>query len=220
MSKLIAFDIDGTLLNSWPIFEKEMVKYIHETKLPMPCLDSIRDGYAFPHEVDFGWGLELHEQKPHLHNVYRRVDEHTAGIIAPLYDGALDFLKTLQKRGYTLGIVTSKPSEPLAAVLDHYDIHPLFCGIRTSCDTRRRNEREKPAPDQLLSLAQELKFTPEQTVMIGDTTMDIHMGIAARAHTIGVTWGNHCVNRLTEAGAHRIASENFDEVLAHIEDLS
>lgn len=220
MSKFIAFDVDGTILNSWPVFEQEMVKYASEQNMPMPCLDSIRHGYAFPHEVDFKWGLELHEQKPHLHNVYRRIDEHVAGVIPPMYDGALEFLQALKKRGYTLGIVTSKPSEPMAAVLKHYDLEPVFCGVRTSCDVRLRKEREKPAPDQLLSLAKELSFTPEQTVMIGDTTMDIHMGLAAGAHTIGVTWGNHDAPRLTEAGAHNIASRDYDEVMSYIINLS
>ena len=202
MSKFIAFDVDGTILNSWPVFEQEMVKYSDEQNMPMPCLDSIRHGYAFPHEVDFKWGLELHEQRPHLHNVYRRIDEHVAGVIPPMYDGAITFLKDLKKRGYTLGIVTSKPSNPMAAVLKHYEMVPIFCGVRTSCDVN------------------ELSFTPEQTVMIGDTTMDIEMGIAAGAHTIGVTWGNHCADRLTNAGAHKIASTDYDEVLAHILDLS
>lgn len=220
MPKLIAFDIDGTLLNSWPIFEKALLEYSVEANLQNPCLDSLRTGYAFPREIDYGWGLELHEQRDHLHNVFKRVDEHRSGVVAPMYEGAIKLLKELKKRDYTLGIVTSKPSEPLAAMLAHHDIEPIFCGIRTSCDVKLRGEKEKPAPDQLLSLAKELEFDPANTVMIGDTTMDIEMGRNAGAHTIGVTWGNHCVNRLTDAGAHKVIDNNFDELLDHITDIT
>lgn len=219
MPKLIAFDIDGTLLDSWPMFEKELIAYSTEEQLNPPHLENLRTGYAFPHEIDYGWGLELHEQRTHLHNVFKRVDERHSGVVPPLFQGALDFLKGLKARDYTLGIVTSKPSAPLAVMLEHYDIDAIFCGVRTSCDVKLRGEKEKPAPDQLLSLAQELCFDPHHTIMIGDTTMDIEMGRNAGAHTIGVTWGNHCVNRLTEAGAHKIANTNFDEVMDHITNI-
>ena len=127
-----------------------------------------------------------------------------------------DFLNKLKKMGYTLGIVTSKPSEPMYKVLKYYNLENIFSSIRTSCDVHKRGEKEKPAPDQLLSLVNELQFNTSSTIMIGDTTMDIEMGLNAGSHTIGVTWGNHCQNRLKEAGAHKIVSKDFDELLQNI----
>jgi phosphoglycolate phosphatase len=45
--------------------------------------------------------------------------------------------------------------------------------------------------------------------------MDVRMGRAAGVHTIGVSWGMHPRDYLTEAGAHRIVDEHF----AHLPDV-
>ena len=47
--------------------------------------------------------------------------------------------------------------------------------------------------------------------MIGDTSFDMAMAVAARVRPIGVAWGNHPAEELVAAGAERI--------LARFEDL-
>ena len=219
MSKLVVFDVDGTLLNSWPVFEREIHLYSIENNLSTPCVDTIKVHYANHLKVDFKWGVELEEQRYHLHSVYQRVD-NKKNEVPPLFDGAKELLRKWKDMDYKLGIVTSKPSEPMKRVLDHHDLNSLFSGIRTSCDVHKRGEKEKPAPDQLLSLASELGFRPERTIMVGYTTMDIEMGVNAGAYTIGVTWGNHCHDLLRDAGADKIISNDFDELLQHIKKIS
>ena len=56
---------------------------------------------------------------------------------------------------------------------------------------------------------------PGQTVMIGDTSFDIEMGLAAKAKTIGVTWGNHPVVDLTTAPARTDWLIDLSDLLAH-----
>jgi phosphoglycolate phosphatase len=48
--------------------------------------------------------------------------------------------------------------------------------------------------------------TPATTVMIGDTSFDMAMGVAAGARSLGVDWGYHSVDDLWDAGAFHIAS--------------
>jgi phosphoglycolate phosphatase len=115
--------------------------------------------------------------------------------------------------------VTSKPEAPLVHMLETYDISNLFCGIRHGNDEKRRGEREKPYPDQLASLIRELKFAPDETVMVGDTTMDIHMGLGAKAQTMGVTWGAHPRETLVEAGAHHLVETQFDDVITAVNKI-
>jgi len=54
--------------------------------------------------------------------------------------------------------------------------------------------------------------------MIGDTTYDIEMGLAAGVHALGVAWGYHAPERLIGAGAHAMA-EAPDGLLAHMDAL-
>jgi phosphoglycolate phosphatase len=43
--------------------------------------------------------------------------------------------------------------------------------------------------------------------MIGDTTFDIDMGLAAQVHALGVAWGYHPPEDLAQAGAHAVAHD-------------
>ena len=51
----------------------------------------------------------------------------------------------------------------------------------------------------------------EATAMIGDTTFDMEMAVAAGAAALGVGWGVHETAALRAAGALHIA-ESFDDL--------
>lgn len=213
---LVVFDVDGTFLNSFGLFEKVVAEYSRDKGLPHPCLQTIKFGYGDPHNHDFKWGVSREEQVAHLYATFHMTDAWTlSGEVEKtplLFDGVEETLVALKDEGYTLGIVTSKPEPPLLHLLEWHDIGRLFSAHRSSTDIERRREREKPAPDQLLSVMRELEFAPEETVMVGDTSMDIRMGRSASAHTIGVTWGTHLKDHLEAAGAHFIVDTDFGDV--------
>jgi phosphoglycolate phosphatase len=50
--------------------------------------------------------------------------------------------------------------------------------------------------------------------MVGDTTFDIEMALAARAGAMGVAWGYHHPDELREAGAHEVIEIGGDLVSA------
>jgi phosphoglycolate phosphatase len=71
----------------------------------------------------------------------------------------------------------------------------------------------------LLSVMRELSFTPERTAMVGDTTMDIHMGLAANANTLGVAWGAHPASHLLDAGAHAVIDTHCGDIVPALRKL-
>ena len=54
--------------------------------------------------------------------------------------------------------------------------------------------------------------------MIGDTTFDIQMAVNAESLSIGVSWGYHDVEELTQTGADRIA-QTFEDLPGLIDAL-
>lgn len=223
MSKLIVFDVDGTILDSYAVFEKIVSDYSTEAGLPYPCVKTIGHGYANPHEHDFGWGVSKDEQLQHLEEVFKRMDHLTMSgephYTPDLFEGVKESLTHFKDLGHTLAIVTSKPEAPLLHLLEQHGVTSLFSSHRSSTDIKRRNEKEKPHPDMLESVMRELDFSAEETVMIGDTTMDIRMGRAAKSHTIGVTWGFHPREFLVDAGAHHIVDTEFDDVVLTVKKV-
>lgn len=216
MSRLVVFDVDGTFLDSHSVFDIVLREYSQANGLPEPCVKTVRLGYGDPHAHDFGWGVSKEEQYKHLFGAFILNDSISISgdpkYTPQLYAGAAEGLKMLKNMGHTLAIITSKPEEPLLHLLDKYGIRDLFSAHRNYDDITRRREKEKPEPDMLHSVMRELKFAPQNTVMVGDTTMDIRMGRSAGTHTIGVTWGAHPVEHLMDAGAHHIVDTHFDDV--------
>jgi phosphoglycolate phosphatase len=60
--------------------------------------------------------------------------------------------------------------------------------------------------------------TPRDTVMIGDTTYDVLMGVAAGVPVLGVGWGYHAPAELAAAGAAALAVE-YGALPAAVETL-
>ena len=67
----------------------------------------------------------------------------------------------------------------------------------------------------LLTAMAEAGAAPETTVMIGDTSFDIDMGLAAGVRSIGVAWGYHAPDELIAAGAQAVAMDS-SELRRHI----
>lgn len=223
MSKLIVFDVDGTLINSWRGFEKTLLEYSHAQGLPRPCLETIKKGYGHPHDHDFGWGVDRDEQFRHLQGCWdlgKKYEMSNDPVHTPYpFEGVEEVLVHLKDTGHTLAVVTSKPEDPFLHLMDYHNMGHYFSARRVIDDVERRGEKEKPAPDMLQSVMRELKFAPDETVMIGDTTMDIRMGRAALAHTIGVTWGNHSKTLLVDAGAHHIVETEVNALVPVIKKI-
>lgn len=222
MPKLIVFDMDGTLLNSMPLFSEIAYKYSEKNGLPLPNVRAIQLGYGRPDDFDFGWNVDKEEQRRHLHAILASLDDakYMRENPMPLFDGVTDMLRRLSHLGYTMAIVTSKPLVPLKIALEQHNIGGFFKTVRTWDDVAAGRYKEKPAPDKLISVMRELSFKPEQTAMIGDTTMDIEMGINAKTHAIGVAWGAHPPENLKKAGAHLVLQERCDEIYEALEKIA
>lgn len=217
MGKLVVFDVDGTILDSYGLYTRVIAEYSRRNALPLPCIETIKRGYGDPHNHDFKWGVDRDKQVEHLFATFKMADEWSMSNepdkTPDLFDGVKDALKILKQSGHTLAIITSKPEAPLMHILEHHGVRDMFSAHRAWDDITRRAEKEKPEPDMLRSVMRELSFKPESTVMIGDTTMDVRMGRGASAQTIGVTWGTHLREDLETAGAHNIVESHFDDVV-------
>jgi phosphoglycolate phosphatase len=74
-----------------------------------------------------------------------------------------------------------------------------FITVQTSDD-----HPSKPHPAMLHAAMIEAGVTPERTVMVGDTTFDMEMALAAGTGALGVGWGYHSADELHAAGAHAV----------------
>jgi phosphoglycolate phosphatase len=131
----------------------------------------------------------------------------------PLYDGMAALLSELDESGWLLGVATGKSDRGLERCLDHHGIKGLFVTLQTA-----DRHPSKPHPSMVYQALADSGAAAEQTVVIGDTVYDIHMGRAAGCRTIGVGWGYHPTAELKEARAD-IVVETMAELKTALEGM-
>jgi phosphoglycolate phosphatase len=206
--RLIVFDCDGTLVDSQHMIVEAMRTAFAEAGLAAPDRASMlrQVGLSLPEAMQALTGLEDMEAVTALANTYRNAFfelRRSASIGDPLYPGVAEAVKRLAARGDTLlGIATGKSRRGVHALIEREGWHGLFATIQTADDAP-----SKPHPAMLLQAMAETGAHPERTVMIGDTSYDMLMAVAAKASGIGVSWGYHHPAELTGAGAQSVASD-------------
>ena len=209
--KLAVFDVDGTLVDSRQVISEAMNRAFLRAGL-----SSI--GYERTRTIV---GLELTEavlrlapvdypaeRIPELASFYKQAFvemRSEAGFSEPLYDGARDTVERLADEGWLLGVATGKARRGLDIVFEHHGLHRFFQTFQTV-----DGGAGKPHPRMVLDAMAETGARPEQTVMIGDTSFDMAMGRAARVTALGVSWGFHTPDEISNGGAHHL----FDDFAA------
>ncbi len=217
--RLVLFDCDGTLVDSQHVIHEAMSFAFADHGLsPLPRQD-VRRVIGLPLDTAIAQLLPAgsSDQIAGLAQSYKeafvqlrqRVGQHE-----PLFDGMREVIETLDAGGALLGIVTGKGSQGLAMVLAQHDLTKRFVTLQTA-DTAPG----KPDPGMVNQALAETGAAPSETVVIGDTTFDMAMAVAAGVPAIGVAWGYHPSDHLVAAGARCVVANPL-ELHAAIESLA
>ena len=198
--KLVVFDVDGTLVDSQHLIVAAQGVAFAENGLPAPerreALSVV--GLSLPQAFrrlvgEDGPIVELSESYKQAYNRLRLDPAHEE----PLFPGMAELLATLQGRDDMLiGLATGKSRRGVDRLIAHYGWGDWFVTTQSADDAP-----SKPDPAMLRQAMDEAGCGPEATIMVGDTTFDIGMGVAAGATAVGVAWGYHPPEALYGAGA-------------------
>jgi len=198
----ILFDYDGTLMDTdeiiisaWQYTYKKMTggELAKETIL--------RDfGEALRDTMSKYFSGEDLEEAIELHRVFQ-TETYLEKI--RMFPGTLELVRTLKERGYKVAVVTSRRQPTTIMGLEKFGLMDTFGCIVTADDT----VKHKPDPDPVLFALDKLNSRPEETIMVGDTVMDMGCGKAAGVHTVLATWAQAAqFQTMTVAPDHRISS--------------
>lgn len=184
---LIAFDWDGTLYDSTAVIARCIQHAVRDVGGTVP--DDKAASYvigmnlrqALAHAAPDVAPAQYDELARRYQHYYRH---HHDDLI--LFPGILELLRALHNRGHILAVATGKSRRGLDEALDTLELHGLFQGSRTADETAG-----KPNPLMLDQLMSQFDVTRERTLMIGDTTHDLLMAVAAGCASVGVGYGAH-----------------------------
>ena len=111
-----------------------------------------------------------------------------------LFDGVAATIAHLAENGWLLGVATGKSRVGLDRALAHSGLGVHFHATRCADECF-----SKPHPEMLEQLMDELGVSPAHTLMIGDTTHDLHMAANAGVDGLAVSFGAHDLAALAQA---------------------
>jgi phosphoglycolate phosphatase len=203
--KLVVFDWDGTLLDSAGAIVSAIQSASRDLGVEVPS------DYAARQVIGLGLSEALQRAVPSLPSeAYpQMVDRYRYHYLGSdhqlcLFEGVPDMIKSLFEQGVTLAVATGKSRVGLNRALDHSGLSAFFSATRCADECH-----SKPNPQMLLEILDELGFSSDAAVMVGDTSHDLKMANNAGVAGLGVAYGAHLSAELS--ACNPIAC--FDSVL-------
>lgn len=209
MYQLAILDLDGTLVNSIEDLANAVNHTLTEMHYPIHPLEAfyqfVGNGVKKLCERALPADASAEDAEQLLSQFYVYYEKHCLDCTRP-YDGMISALDSLKANGMQLAVASNKPQKFVETIVTHFFGTERFDQILGSNDTRPR----KPSPEILLEIMSACGAAPEETVMIGDSDVDILTARNAGMDSIGCTWGFRGKAELEQAGAVYLADAPLD----------
>ena len=200
--KLAIFDLDGTILDTLQDLTDSTNYALESNDFPKRTMEEVRrfvgNGIGRLIERAVPAGTTEDRTAKTLEDFKRYYGKHCADRTKP-YDGIMDVIEALGKKGYLTAVVSNKADFEVQELCRQY-----FPGMFDFVVGEREHIRRKPAPDTVLEVLEQLQVRKEEAVYIGDSEVDIQTAVNAQMDVISVLWGFRDQKELIEQGAGKI----------------
>ena len=205
------FDLDGTLVDSAPDLAAAVDQMLEHLGRSPVGIDRVREWVgngasvlvrrALARQTDWE---PAHPKDDALFNdalaIFFHAYEQINGRHAVVYDGVEACLAKLKEHGCKLAVVTNKPGQFVAPLLEQMGLDHWF-DLSVGGDTL---PVKKPDPAPLLHAMEALGGTRGTTVMVGDSSADIDAALAAGLPCVAVRYGYNFGQSVDALGADAV----------------
>ncbi len=227
----VAFDLDGTLVDSAPGLTHAVDQALYALELPAAgearVVTWIGNGADVLMQRALAWSRQEHasqramagkpaidhaaipeeEQARILRKLFNRYYAEAVEEGSFLFPDVAGTLAALHEEGYPLALVTNKPTPFVAPLLEALDIARYFTLVIGGDDVKNK----KPHPEPLLLVAEKLGVAPQALLFVGDSRNDIQAAKAAGCCAVGLTYGYNY--------GETIALSEPDHIFDHFKEL-
>jgi phosphoglycolate phosphatase len=191
-AKLLIFDLDGTLVDSRDDLANSinaMLRHFHKNELPHEVIASyigdgapmlVRRALGDPDDENFVQDALLYFMAWYREHKL----DHTY-----VYEGIVESLEAIHKsrdgQPLKMAVLSNKPVGPSRAIVDALGLGQYFFQVYGGNSFHTK----KPDPAGVQALLEESGAFPEETIIIGDSNIDILTARNAGIYSVGVTYG-------------------------------
>jgi len=200
--KLIIFDLDGTLVNSYSAIISSTNYTLQKLGLKKRSDNTIKRAV--------GWGDKAlllpfsgKEKLEAALRIYRKHHKKSLKEKTKFMPYAKRLLDYLDKKGYKLAVASNRPYKFSNILLRHLNIKRLFDYILC----KDQISYGKPHPSILNRIMHKLGISKKETLYVGDMAIDVRTGKRAKAVTFAVTTGSSTLAELKKEGPNFIGKD-------------
>ena len=213
-TKAVVFDLDGTIVKfnlDYKAARAEVMESLANQGFPRSIF-SINESvfemlkkteiYMQNHKVD---NKDFPKLRKDVLGIMEKYEMESAKS-TQLVPGILETLQALKKMKLKLGLFTVNSRKATEHILSTFRLKPYF----TTVVTRDSVSFVKPNPIHLETVLKSLKAKPEETIVVGDSIMDMKSAQELDVFAVGTSTGFAAPEQLTQAGANCLISSPLD----------
>ncbi|MBR5822825.1 MAG: HAD family hydrolase [Paludibacteraceae bacterium] len=219
MKKLVIFDLDGTLLNTYEDIAAATNYALSQYGYPTHSTPVIKSFVG--NGINKLFERALPEDEKTEENILKiraafipYYNVHGADFTMP-FEGIVELLYTLQRLGLKLAVASNKYEQATKALVETYFPEIEWCAVFG----QRESVPTKPDPTIVEEILEKAGISNKEEVLyVGDSGVDMQTAINAGVEGVGVTWGCRSREEL-ESFSPRAVVNTCEEILQIVTNL-
>jgi HAD superfamily hydrolase (TIGR01509 family) len=211
--KAVIFDLDGTVASfnlDYRAVRGEVRGYLLRIGVPASLLSANESIFEMLKKTEIfmknsGKSDKMEEVRREALAIAEKYELEAARDTS-LLPGANETLKALKRMGLKIGLFTLSGDKSARYILQRFKLGDFF-GVTVP---RNKVNYVKPNPEHLEMALKVLGVAPEETVVVGDSDVDMESARELKAIAVGLPTGTSTIEQLTRHGANYIMTSITD----------
>ena len=212
--KVIGFDLDGTLINTLPdltlVVNSMFLEHGFPTVTQQQVLSWVGKGADIFFQNAIAYTGKVFDAAKQV-SMRASFDKFYATYVceeSTLYPHVKETLEALKAEGFTLVVITNKPTHLVEPVLTAFGIYHLFSETLGG----QSLPKIKPNPDPMWFICEKFGIQPSELLFVGDSENDVIASTKAGCDVVGLTYGYN-YNVPIEQSNPTFVTSDFADVL-------
>jgi HAD superfamily hydrolase (TIGR01549 family) len=218
----VVFDLDGTIVQfnlDYKAARAEVIEFLVNQGFPQSVFSMNESVFEMLKKTEIYMqnhkiGKNFPQLKKDVLSIMEKFEMQSAKT-TQLVPGIREALQALKERKLKLGLFTVNSKKATEHILFTFRLKSYF----NTVVTRDSVSFVKPNPIHLETALKALKAKPEETIVVGDSIMDMKSAQELNVFAVGTSTGFATPEQLTQAGANCLISSPLD-IIELVEKLS